>query len=121
MSFAKQFVFALHNNISRNTFFAIKRRLVLEVQIWYDVSKSSQRVNSYIVYIVVQIFALKRSLSNVTLCANNRHSSNIRVLFANSNDAKRRFKLDLRSRRSSFLVFQFYISIYLSFAIFIST
>lgn len=119
--FTQQFVFALYDNISRNALFVVRRRSIFEIQIWHNALESNEHINNYIVHIVVRIFALKRSLSNIILFANNRDSLDIRMLFANKNNAKREFKLDLRSRQFVSLVSLFFVFISLFFFFFMST
>ncbi len=100
MSFFDQISFDL--NKRTNTYARRVNKQFTEfanVYVFYNTSKSNRRVNSCAIYIVVQKFALKRSLFDITLFANNRDSSNIQILFANSNDAKEEFKSNLQSRR----------------------
>jgi len=122
ISFVEQFVFASNNNINQFALFAIKRQVAFEVQIWYNTSKSNRCVNNYIAYIAIQIFALKRSLSNIILFANNRNSLDIQTLFANNNNIETRFKSNyLQLKRSFSLASRLCIFIYLFFLISILT
>ena len=79
MSFTKQFVSALYNNASRIALFVVARHVALEVRVWHNALKSNSRVNSYAIYIVVQIFVFKRFLVDIILFANNRDSFDIQV------------------------------------------
>ena len=122
MSFLDQISFDL--NERTNTYARrISKRFTkfANIYVFYNVLKSNKRVNNCIAYIVVQIFALKRSLFDIILFVNNRDSFDTRVLFANNNNAKEESKLDSRLKQSLCSTSRLYISIYLFSFISIST